>query len=835
MSRFKKIVFILFVVISIALAYLGYHALKNIKQPSVKAITLIPDGCELFMSFEDYPEFSDNLRNKNLLWEDLQGIAQLNSFEKHLHYFDSLCSTDENLNALVNDNPIHYALYPGKKFLIACNLKELSAQNITRETLDKLSNSLALLALKAEVNDGVVGISNSEELLKNLFDRNKNSILQNPDYKKLDDLTNYSGNSLFINHQIKGSVFKNTFSDINIKPDKIILNGVKLIDSLEFLGDPAVEPISRFEFLEKIPLISNAFEVFAIGNAEKLFNTESAETFWSDVNEEALFNAKQQFYDQLDRYLVKVLMPSKKHALLLNLSDTSKINELIPFMKDTNETRSNGIVKLRNGHLFAASTFKKLKLNELNYCFVMSDHLVFTENYSDAEIFKNAETNKSSILDNKRFRNFATKNFDSEYHYLSYQLINSLSKEEIPFSEYLGNTDIAAFKNIGNCSFMSLYKKDVINYRFNLGYSQENFSDEPNVLWTMKTDSNIITQPFVFKNHITGGNEIVFQDAANQIYLQNVTGKTLWKKKLNEKIESEIFTVDAFKNGKYQMLFNSKNYIHLIDRNGNYVEGYPVKLPRSATNKLSINYYENKSDPRLFIACADHKIYNYSIWGIKQEGYRPLQVNDDVVLPIKYCRVGLSDYLITADVSGKIYVFSRKGDGRIDFTNKLVDDVENFEIIAGNSLSNTQILYFDKKNNLLEKVSFADKKEIHKLFEGENLPAYCFYDFDGNKISDVIVSNSNHIEIYDFNGTKIFTDQLSDNTLVSAVNYYSFIGASYLNVFDQTNSNLIIKNVEQRSIKEYKATLPAQVYNLFNDGKGYVIIAYNNELKCVKL
>ena len=228
----------------------------------------------------------------------------------------------------------------------------------------------------------------------------------------------------------------------------------------------------------------------------------------------------------------------------------------------------------------------------------------------------------------------------------------------------------------------------------------------------MNADTTIISKPFLFKNHTTKGNEILFQTADNKLYLQNATGKTLWKTKLNEKIESEFFVIDAFKNGKFQMLFNTKNYLHLIDRNGNYVQGYPVKLPSSATNKLSVFDYENKNDQRLFIACADKKIYNYSIWGIKQDGFKPVHTVAEVILPIKYCKIGLSDYLITADRKGNIHAFSRKGDGRIDFKNKLIENAEDIEIVAGNSIMNTQIIYYDKMGHLLNKISLDDKKTI---------------------------------------------------------------------------------------------------------------------------
>ena len=49
------------------------------------------------------------------------------------------------------------------------------------------------------------------------------------------------------------------------------------------------------------------------------------------------------------------------------------------------------------------------------------------------------------------------------------------------------------------------------------------------------------------------------------------------------------------------------NHIHLIDRNGNYVEKYPVKLRSPATNGLAVFDYDKNRDYRMFIAGSDRK------------------------------------------------------------------------------------------------------------------------------------------------------------------------------------------------------------------------------------
>ena len=835
MNKFQKIVFAIFVVLSLSLALFGYYSLKNIKQPSIKALSLIPDNCDALLKFDNYSEFTNSLRNKNLLWQDLQHLSCFEKLEEHLNYFDSIIAANRILSDLILVNPIYLSIYSKNKFLITCNLVELSNEKSFKNSFIKIFNS-NFIPLKTDIQNGVIGISNSEEYLKKLFDPKNSKLKENKNFAFLLNSANYSGVSVYVNNKLSSNLISNSYSLLNTKPDRIILNGIKIKDSTEFFGEENAKPLKDFDFLNNIPLICNAFEVFVIEDAEKIFETKTKTDWWDNINKKAMFNAKKQFYNNISESIIKVSMPSKTHALIINISDSIKINEILIYIKDSVKLSNKRINKINKGTLsFTSSTFSLLKLKELNYFVAFKNHLVFTENESDAEIFINAKDNNSSMLENKRFSQFAAKNFDSEFHYLNYKLISSSLKEEIPFGDQLTDSDLNHTKNISHCSYMASYKNNFINYRFNLSYSQENFSDEPNILWTKNADTIINSKPFLFKNHINKGNEIIFQSIDNTIYLQNATGKTLWKKLITEQIRSEVFVVDAFKNEKYQMLFNTDKYIHLIDRNGNYVQGFPLKLPAKATNKLCLFDYENKKELRLFIACSDNKIYNYSIWGTKQEGFKTFETAEEVSLPIKYCKVGLSDYLVTADRKGKIYAFSRRGDGRIDFKNKLVEKAENFEIEPGNLLSNTQIIYYDRKSNLIEKISLTDKKEIYKTSDSDGISIYSFDDFDRNKITDVIISYPDKLEVYDLNGTKIFTKNLTNTINPLTLNFYDLNKNGFVSIFDNINSSSFILNVEQKASKEYKSTQPALICDLFNDGKIYLLIVLEGELKCVKL
>jgi len=105
----------------------------------------------------------------------------------------------------------------------------------------------------------------------------------------------------------------------------------------------------------------------------------------------------------------------------------------------------------------------------------------------------------------------------------------------------------------------------------------------------------------------------------------------LWKVPLREKITGSVYMIDYFRNGKYQLLFSGKNYIHMLDRNGNYVERYPVRLRSPATNSLALFDYDNNLNYRLLIAGEDKMVYAYDKTGSVVKGWKPFKQTEQYI------------------------------------------------------------------------------------------------------------------------------------------------------------------------------------------------------------
>jgi hypothetical protein len=161
------------------------------------------------------------------------------------------------------------------------------------------------------------------------------------------------------------------------------------------------------------------------------------------------------------------------------------------------------------------------------------------------------------------------------------------------------------------------------------------------------------------------------QDKKNILYHINNAGLILWKKPLDGQILGTIEQVDFYKNKKLQFVFNTRQMIYIIDRNGNYVDKYPLKLASPATNQITIFDYEKNMDYRFFIACEDRSIVVFNKNGNRQTGWKFKSTEGLVTLPIVYTRSGDKDFLIVTD-DIRHYILDRKGNERV----KLNDDFQ---------------------------------------------------------------------------------------------------------------------------------------------------------------
>ncbi len=282
------------------------------------------------------------------------------------------------------------------------------------------------------------------------------------------------------------------------------------------------------------------------------------------------------------------------------------------------------------------------------------------------------------------------------------------------------------------------------------------------LLWRVKLDAEPAVRPFFFLNHNTGTTEIFIQDQNNNLYLISATGKILWKAPVRERITGDIFMIDYYRNGKYQLLFNGKNYLHLIDRNGNYVDRFPVKMRSPATNSLAVFDYENNKDYRLFIAGEDKKIYAYDRSGTPVRGWNLFATRGRVTDPVAFFRVRGKDYLFTAD-DQDVYVLDRTGNIRVAHQESLKKAAGSAaRIMSGDEPA----IVFSAPDGIVVRLLFdgSVKRDTISIFSAGHRSD--FEDLDGDDSIDYLYLDHGMLRTYDSHGTERYSYTFESEQLI---------------------------------------------------------------------
>ncbi len=302
-----------------------------------------------------------------------------------------------------------------------------------------------------------------------------------------------------------------------------------------------------------------------------------------------------------------------------------------------------------------------------HYFVLIDNYLVFGSSVESLRSLIHNQVLNKTLENDAAYKQFKNS-LSSRSNILFY---NNLSRSRPVFSPFL-KKDLArnwekyesVFQKIPVMGFQMYSNNKMLYSNFLLKYLPVD-NLETQTVWESKLDTLAACKPVFVVNQQTGQNVVFVQDMKHNIYLINQVGRILWKLPLPELINSEIFQVDYFRNGKKQLLFSTRNYLYLVDRMGNFVDRYPVKLRSPATCGLAVFDYDNTRDYRLFIACEDKKIYAYAKEGTLINGWSFGQSESEVTQPVNHFRVGDKDFLVFGD-RFRTYILDRKGNTRVN-------------------------------------------------------------------------------------------------------------------------------------------------------------------------
>ncbi len=339
---------------------------------------------------------------------------------------------------------------------------------------------------------------------------------------------------------------------------------------------------------------------------------------------------------------------------------------------------------------------------------------------------------------------------------------------------YCGN-EMRGILNNANAKEWQRVEKDLRNFRSaafqissdgpdmaytNAAFSYSKIVETDRLLtWKTPTDSTISIKPQVVTNHNTKANEVVVVDNKYRMYLFDHNGSRLISKQLPGPVMGPITQIDYYGNGKYQYLLATENQLHLIDRNGNYVENYPITLPASLSADISVYDYEKNGEYRIFAPCSNRKVYLYGKDGQRNDKWNPVNTNEPVITPVQYFRIGDNDYLIFSD-NLKTYVLNRRGEIKINVTDNYPKSKNSlFYTDCPGGLENARFVTTTSSGDVVYiSLNGSCKTKTFQSYSARH--NFILSDIDGDGENEYIFTDKDILEVFKQNGDLKFKQHL---------------------------------------------------------------------------
>lgn len=793
------------IITALACGTWGYFYLQDLKRPAQKPFDLLPDSCSVLIEIRDPAHFVSGLTQGNLVWEEFLGINAISDLNRALLLLDSLSNGEETREYLGNQ-PLYCALYGSGKAQQAVYAFNLSDVNESEKALAFFEKNFEAKKLESDLyqctfkpakhyelylltRPGLFVISAGKELIgKIAATTSQNSLSSNKQFSdSYKTAARDKGIGIFVHSpRFSKNVWSSFFSgqpnalfndsnekwiaaDLALEPSDIDLQGFIPADSLgisRLVMDQQAGDLD--DVYEHLPYSTFYFEAVNISDyalfCRDNYKGDSAarKNDLKKYSDSLSADAQTEIISMMGDFSVIFYSLSKDSATqygMISLSDAERAVSFLEAVADSTLLMSDSVNLFRvgDGKLFghiSAGFFRK----RFVYVSVINECAVFCNSVSGLGEYRRTVTGKNNFSNNERALQFIENNFNAELNYMYYSdVFKSRGDLKGALSASL-NKHLAErpdlFEKFDAIGFSLQKLKENVFCKGHAGFNPKNKMYQ-NTLWEALCDTDLYRIPVPMVNHKTGEKELLCQDRANNLYLVSNTGKILWKKSVKEKLLGEPVQIDYFANGKLQMIFASENYIHLLDRNGNYVQNFPVRIKAGASGGVSVFDYDGSKNYRLWLPLKNNTVVCLNTTCKTVEGFVPVPIKAPLTRAIEHLSIQQKDYFIITDTTGNIYVTNRKGEQRAPISNKLPAGKGAVYFDVGKDISKTYICFVDLATNTLKKLSLTDKIEATKLAGVTEPLSYFFDTLQESNSSLLVLAGAKNMVVYDLFGKKM--------------------------------------------------------------------------------
>jgi hypothetical protein len=482
-------------------------------------------------------------------------------------------------------------------------------------------------------------------------------------------------------------------------------------------------------------------------------------------NEFALaVNESDQKDDRERLAFLKLKNPERAVQLFTNIQETARTGkDIIPSQQVYKEYTIRPVVIKSLMNIIAGDFFRNF---QSKYYVIVEDRMVIASELNAIQRY----IDDYSLLQTLAQSNFYTTFYESIGDKSNFYFYINTDRSSSVFASGLNDKANNKFNDPLGINYYSAFAYQISSNNKNLFTNiyfplRKEESEDIGMLWKVKLDGIDDMRPFIVENHQTHEQEIMVQDDENKLYLISATGKIIWKTQLSGKIISNIYQVDYYKNEKLQFLFNTKNQLYLIDRNGMMMPNYPIRLSTNATCGLALFDYDQTKDYRIFISCDNRSIFGYAISGRTLDGWNPKQGVGILEHPVQHAYVSGKDYLFVNNSEGDFYFFNRRGDLLSRYDDKEKTSYRNPFVFDGNpEFAKNRFINTDINGKI--KSVFMDGRRLYKHIGNWSESHFFNYaNVSGDSAKEYLYLDKNQLFIYKDDSSIVYNYEFqSDST-----------------------------------------------------------------------
>jgi len=826
--------------------YLFHHMFKGVKDP----ITVVPEDAAIIVKVPNVKRFIEDWDNDSKYSKAIKEVPYVKDMAEWLPtLFNELKKQSDNFKSW-NAPELILSIHK-EGYLLLFSAASLSFENFNSDILSTLSNDIQVdiksmgrhyymeiiidskTLLIAEDN-GVFMFSNSESLLQQSIKntRKPNEFSKSASFKALQKVSGKRADAhIFVNYYYLDAIstdenlsfytpiWKNnnkmakwTGLDLNLKPQEILLNGYTILHdtTADFLNILRNQKASGMTLPDNFPYDTKSFKHLSISDYESYFKAWKAYLKTTESWKE-----NEKYFKQVDKGLghKQISITDSWWAGEMASLNTSDGKEFALFLakKGRESFRKLSEVAHLSQPSMISMDYNGVKIKEINFKYylytqfgpsfenfrktyfaVVGELVIFAHSIKDLEWYIDVLEDGHVLKKNESYDAFSdnlSKNANSTFYMKNpgsqNELIQSFSKE---IRNELNTTSLMQ-KDLAGFSIQLNWKNNMLYTGLfaDLSGSENKKSSQ----WQVNFDSQITAGPFKVTDHTTGGNNYIVFDEFRQMYLINSRGDIVWKKQLEEMPVGEVHELDYYKNGKIQYLFNTANYLYLIDLTGQFVKGYPVALNSTATAGLSLFDYNSDKDYRILIPTENGQLYNYKKDGSLVKGWKPKNTRKPIIKPITHVVANSKDYLIAEADNGNVMMFDRKGKVRLEirksFSNALGSDFYSNQTNSKGMMvttdANGRFVYIPEKGEV-KTTNFGDFSKDH---------FFLYEDFTGNGDHDFIFLDGQELVVFNKFKKRILS-YIFEHQITIKPKLFTVKGRKVLGVLDAEKGQLYLFN-----------------------------------------